>query len=90
MTLYATGQVTDAYRNAQQGGQSLYLCRKRDGDPQTGWLIDHQIERLMSTARQLGIRKVRVHRPNSIGQFVVLTGHWLERAKQECQQGTLL
>lgn len=90
MNLYRSDQIIDAYRNARAGGQSLYLCRKRTGEIQTAWLIDPHIERLMATARNLGMRRVRVWRPRQEGQFIVLTGHVLEKAKAECQQGQLI
>jgi hypothetical protein len=42
-------------------------------------------ERLLKTARRLGVRKPRVDRRGELGQHVDLCGKPLERAMKECE-----
>lgn len=84
MTLFARRNVLAAYRHAEAGGQAVYMRRNKTAD--RAWLIDHDVERLMATARRLGVRSVQVSRAFLPGQYIALTGGPLDRALVECRQ----
>lgn len=94
MTFFEQRDLKAAFLFAEQGGQALHLCRTKQlvtkdapacfkRGPQFAHLIDHDVERLMATARRLGVRVVKVERGGRQGQHVDLCGRPLERAIAE-------
>jgi len=49
-------------------------------------LFDMNEERLLKTARRLGVRRPRVDRRGELGQHIDLCGKPLERAMKECEE----
>lgn len=82
-----------AYAYAKTGGQALHVISGKfayvipgapavfKGQKEIAHLIDNDVERLMATARRLGVRVVKVGRE---GQHVDLCRKPLERALAEC------
>jgi hypothetical protein len=89
MILFQPGHANAAFISAFDGNQVLLLCKRRKGEPELGWLLDDDLERLMATALRLGVRKVQVRRANREGQHVVLEGSVLARAIFETKQTEL-
>lgn len=93
MRLFEQRQIRDAYAHAMNGGQSLHLMDGRfaylradtpscfKGRRQLAHLFDQDRERLERTARQLGVRVIRVERPGTHQQHIDLCGRPLERAR---------
>lgn len=94
MKIFYPRRLRDAYTYADSGGQCLHLmdhsggcypnapsCFKRA--KRFAHLIDHDYDRLISTARRLGVRNVVVSRIGKRGQHVDLCGKPLERALKE-------
>lgn len=82
MTPFGPAQSKEAHLFAEQGGQALH--RTRGGRT---ILIDHDSDRLYSTARRLGVRgHIQFERPGMPGQRIELGGVALDRAEQECRQ----
>ena len=84
MTLFRHPDLKAAYQHVADGGQAVYLRRKRDGEFQDGWLIDAEITRLFATAKRLGVRRPRVLRAGREGQLIDLNPVQLTRAYLEC------
>lgn len=84
MTLFRHPDLKLAYAHVAAGGQVVYLRKKREGELQDGWLIDNDVQRLIGTARRLGVRRIRVMRANREGQCVELPPTQLARAVSEC------
>jgi hypothetical protein len=89
-------ELKAAFLHAEQGGQALHLCRSAQfvgpsapacfkRSKQFAHLIDHDVDRLMATARRLGVRVVKVERGGRPGQHVDLCGKPLERAITEAK-----
>ena len=99
MRLFAERQLLQAYDYAQQGGQALHLfsdpgvypgypnCFKRSRE--AAHLIDYNINRLIATARRLGVRVIKVGRKSQRGQHIDLCGKPLQRAKDEASQSLI-
>jgi len=84
-----------AYEFADQGGQALHLMNhsggKYPGAPTCfkrtnsfAHLMDKDKERLVATARRLGVRRIVVSREGVRGQHIDLCGQPLVRALAEC------
>lgn len=82
---------------ADNGGQALHVwkpdvrewpkapaCFKRSGG-EWGHLIDRDTERLIATARSLGVVVIVVSRRGMRGQHIDLCGGPLRKAKELCQ-----
>lgn len=101
MKLFQQRELKGAYAYAEMGGQALHVISGtyaylRPGTPavfkkqdQIAHLIDNNVERLMATARRLGVRVIKVERPQRTGQHIDLCRKPLERAITECQQEEL-
>ncbi|MEM7249286.1 MAG: hypothetical protein AAF533_28495 [Acidobacteriota bacterium] len=92
MKLFRSREVREALAHAEAGGQALHVHRiltptapppfrravEAGGD--LAHLIDHDLERLTATARQLGLPHLVIGRRGRRGQHVDLCGRYLERA----------
>ena len=85
---------TKAIDYAREGGQALHVfpAYKEPRAPavfkqyrEWGHLIDQNKERLIKTARWLGVRVIKVDREGNRGQHIDLCGKPLERAKALCE-----
>jgi hypothetical protein len=93
MRLYHGNQVRKALEHASAGGQALLIMPwNRDEGPKPfrkaemiGKLIDLNRERLVATARGLGVRVIKICRKGKPGQHIDLCGTPLDRAINEAQ-----
>lgn len=87
--------VREAKAEAAAGGQGLHVYSamptrfpsapavfKRH--PEWAHLFDQDLERLVATARRLGVRVIKVDREGEPGQHIDLCGAPLARARQAC------
>jgi len=93
MRVFDQREIRAAYAHSIAGGQALhlmdgrfaYLCRDTPscfkGRRQLAHLFDQDRERLERTARQLGVRVIRVEHPGTHRQHIDLCGQPLERAR---------
>jgi hypothetical protein len=87
MRHFTTKQLLAAYAHAQSGGQALHLHPLTAGHPyfrrypEAGHLFDQNLERLILTAKRLGVRIVKVEHLGTHKQHVDLCGQPLARAK---------
>lgn len=81
MILCRHNELGDAFKHAEAGAQVLYIRRVAEA----AWLIDHNIDRLILTARRLGIRRIYVGRRGLAGQHIELKGRPYVRAIEECR-----
>ena len=96
MKLFEERQLLQAYEYAKTGGQALHLfsdpgvypgcpnCFKRSRE--AAHLIDYNLDRLIVTARRLGVRVIKVGRKGQRGQHIDLYGKPLQKAKDEASQ----
>jgi len=96
MKLFKERRLKEACAYAQGGGQALHLfsdpriypgapnCFKRSRE--AAHLFDYNIGRLISTARRLGVRVIKVGRKGAPGQHIDLCGKPLRMAKEEASQ----
>jgi len=95
--VFSYGQIEEALEHAREGGQALHLfdprphckastpaCFRRASE--AGHLFDRDRDRLVRTARQLGVRKILVDRDGRRGQHVDLVGAPLRKAKQLAEE----
>ena len=86
MKIFQMEEVFEAYEHAKDGGQALHLHTINQGHPLfrrypvIAHLFDQNLDRLILTAKRLGIRVVKVEYPGSHRQHVDLCGKPLERA----------
>jgi hypothetical protein len=80
MKLFQQRELRDAYLFAEAGGQAL-LKSKTHGH---AYLIDHEMPRLLATARRFGMRYVPVYRAGKAGQHVLIVRRAFHRALDEC------
>lgn len=97
MKRFETRQLDEAVNCAAEGGQALHVCRSsqfvtRDA-PRCfqhsvlfAHLLDQDKARLETTARELGVRVVKMERINSPHQHVDLCGQPLHRAMAQCEE----
>lgn len=95
MKIFEQPQVHEAEQHALDGHQALHLFDGRIADAvpgaprcfrnrrEVGHLFDQDRERLVKTARRLGVRVIFVDRDGMPHQHIDLCGRPLERAKQE-------
>jgi hypothetical protein len=94
MKLFEYREVREAKAHALDGGQALHVfpaykeprapvCFKRSDE--WGHLLDQDEERLIRTAKQLGVRKIVVDQKGTERQHIDLCGAPLRRAKQRCE-----
>ena len=93
MKLFEERRLMEAYAHAREGGQALHLfsdpniypgcpsCFKRSR--QAAHLFDYNIDRLIKTARRLGVRVIKIGRKGKRGQHIDLCGKPLQRARDE-------
>lgn len=97
MKFFAQKDLKQAYLHAEAGGQSLHLCRSAQfvtsdapacfkRSKQFAHLIDHDVDRLIATARRLGVRAIKVERGGRSGQHIDICLRPLEKALSECHQ----
>ena len=96
MKLFQEGQAREAIDHALNGGQSLHVWTP----PKGGWpgapkcfmknrerwghLLDQNMDRLVSTARSLGVRRIVVAQLDRRTQHVDLCGKPLQEAIKKC------
>jgi hypothetical protein len=96
MKLFYHEEAEAAMDFADEGGQALHVwnpnvrewpeaptCFKRSGK-EWGHLCDMDIDRLVSTARSLGVVVIAVSRRGLRGQHIDLCGGPLRKAKELC------
>lgn len=97
MNLFLHNEIKAALDFADAGAQALHIwnpdirdwpeapaCFKRNGK-EWGHLIDLDAERLVATARFMGVRVIAVSRRGLPGQHIDLCGGPLRKAKKLCQ-----
>lgn len=94
MKRFERREIREALRCAGQGGQALHVflapkmpapsCFRRS--LRCGHLFDLDAERLVRSARRLGVRNVVVHHRDTTKQHVDLCGKPLERAIRSCEK----
>jgi hypothetical protein len=99
MKLFKERQLKEAYEHAKNGGQALHLFSDPGVYPgcpnyfkrsrEAAHLFDYNIGRLITTARRLGVRVIKVGRKGQRGQHIDLCGSPLIRAKEEVTQGLI-
>ncbi len=93
MKRFEMSQIFLAYDYSKVGGQALHVHSLTDGHPlfkryaQIAHLFDMDRERLIATARRLGVRKIKVEREGTFKQHIDLCGKPFERACQEAANG---
>lgn len=84
-----------ARHDAENGGQALFIhpwVGGADAPPAfrgaklVGKLFDHDAERLVRTARDLGVRVIKIDRPGQPGQHIDLVDATLERALAQARE----
>lgn len=79
---------------SQSGGQALHIHTLTQGHKlfkkysQIAHLFDMDKDRLLATARRLGVRKIKIGREGELGQHIDLCGKPFERACAEAESGT--
>lgn len=96
MKIFSEREIFAAYDHADAGGQALHVHGMSQGHrlfaryAEIGHLIDNNKERLVTTAKQLGVRVIKVERVGRRGQHIDLCGKPFEKAKEMCEQPSLL
>lgn len=94
MKLFQRNQIDEALEYASRGKQSLHIypSLKRMNAPKMfmrystwGHLLDQQPGRLRKTAKRLGVKIVKIHKPGTKSQHVDLCGRPLDRAIKLCE-----
>lgn len=97
MKLFQHREVLEAYKYVADGGQALHvwapLGGKWPGAPkcflksnkQWGHLMDLDEERLVETAKRLGVKVIKVAQCGRRSQHINLCGKPLEKAIKECE-----
>lgn len=98
LRIFEQRDLVDAYAHSATGGQSLHLMDGAYGNMQSrtpncfknrrqiAHLFDQNRERLVSTAKRLGVRVILVEREGTPKQHIDLCGKPLERAEAEAKQ----
>lgn len=96
MRVFLMRDLAAAYTYAEAGGQALHLMAHSGGcypgaprcfqqTTEFGHLLDMDRDRLVATARQLGVRVIKVSREGQRGQHIDLCGKPLANAKALCR-----
>ncbi len=91
MKQFEMKEIREAQQFALEGGQALHLHNMNQGHPLfrrypvIAHLFDQDKDRLIATARKLGVRVIKVGREGENGQHIDLCGKPLERAMILCQ-----
>lgn len=102
MKRFEQHQLREAYAHAEAGGQALHICNTRSlgihqkadvprcfrESEQFAHLFDQDRERLVRTARWLGVKSVYVDRPGTLGQHIDLCGFPLRKAIEKARHQT--
>jgi len=86
MKVFQMREMREAIRFACEGGQAIHLHNINHGHPlfarypQIAHLFDQNKSRLISTARKLGVRVIKVEYDGKEAQHIDLCGKPLERA----------
>lgn len=89
MKLFTQEQLYEAREFAGQGGQALHCHTFNVGHPlfarypEIAHLFDQDKERLIKTARALGVRVIKVEHEGEANQHIDLCGKPFERAKAQ-------
>lgn len=91
MKRFDTFELREAVEHCRQGGQAIHMMppHNTSGAPKCfqgrtfAHLIDHDEERLVATAKRLGVRIRKVERRGHVWQHIDLVGKPLERALEE-------
>ncbi len=92
MVIFQMREVVAAYTHSKDGGQALHLHTLTAGHPlfkrysEVAHLLDMNKERLIETAKKLGVRTIKVEHEGTIKQHIDLCGKPLERAKLQAQR----
>ena len=101
MKLFAEHQIHEALKHAAAGGQALHVFSPIWAGPRkpiplpfkrtSVWahLLDQDKQRLVETARKLGVKIIVVECEGRLSQHVDLCGRPLQRATRQCQGGLL-
>ncbi len=87
MIIFQEREIFAAYAHAKEGGQALHLHTLNQGHPLfrrypiIGHLLDQDADRLVATAKKLGVRVVKVEHAGTLKQHIDLCGKPLEKAK---------
>ena len=88
---FETRDLAAAYLHAAQGGQALHMNPFVGHTTATrnvklaAHLIDYNTDRLILTAKNLGVKVIRVDRLNQRGQHIDLFGKPLKAALAQCK-----
>lgn len=91
MKKFSMYQIMDAYKYSAEGGQALHVHSLTMGHPffkrfsQIAHLFDQDRDRLVETARRLGVQKIRVEYEGTARQHIDLCGKPFDRAVAECE-----
>lgn len=96
MKLFSEKELFEAYEYAEQGGQALHLFWSPGvypGAPKVfkkhkiaGHLFDRDRERLINTARKLGVRVIKVSHEGTKKQHIDLCGKPLQKAVDKSEK----
>jgi hypothetical protein len=96
MRLFEEREIMEAYKFATAGGQALHLFNDAGiypGAPavfkrsrQAAHLFDQNTERLITTAKWLGVKKSRISHKGTPQQHIDLCGRPLKRAIKICRE----
>jgi ribosomal protein S27AE len=86
-------EIRAAREHSLAGGQALHVHTLSENGhklfrryPEIGHLLDQNKERLIETARRLGVRVIKVEREGEPNQHIDLCGRPFDRARAECRQ----
>jgi hypothetical protein len=91
MKLFEMREIREAQEYALQGNQALHVHTINQGHrmfkryPVIGHLFDQDKERLVQTAKQLGVRVIKIGREGERGQHIDLCGKPFEKACELCR-----
>lgn len=93
MKLFPMRELAAAREHAMKGGQALHIHnvnafghRLFRRYPEIAHLFDQNKERLVRTAKQLGVRVIKIDKENTSSQHIDLCGKPFERAKEDCKR----
>lgn len=87
MKTFQWDEIFNAYDHAKQGGQALHLHSFNQGHAlfkrysEIAHLFDQDRDRLIATARKLGVRVIKIEREGTDKQHIDLCGKPLVKAK---------